>query len=162
MNEQIRDSATFIHGKTKYLLCTDQQGLSLLQPILDNIILNNQSMEFLFIGENAKNNPSIMDIKQWLSRQTMGTYLYIACEREKLKSLIEVIEDIGFTNDEVQFIGYGTKKHNVFCCRCYGINEINNLELEIQIICKKCNLLLSVSDHYSKLRDAYLGYVAKL
>lgn len=162
MNEMIRDSATFIGGKTKYLLCADKNGVTLLKPILDQIILTNQSMEFFFIGENAIDHPSIMDIKLWLSRQMMGSFLYLAFDREKLKSLKDLMKEIGFTEDEVQFIGYGIKRNSVFCCRCHWITEINNVELEIQVICEKCNLLLSVSNHYSKLRDAYLGYVAKL
>jgi dimethylamine monooxygenase subunit C len=161
--------ATFIPGKRKYLFCADQKGMTILNPVIELVIQKNLSFELVFMGENHEQEPPPTDLPKWLNQQKMGSYLYLAGPWDMLKSIKRLAEEMGFSDEEAQFIGYGVQQMNVFCCRCHGITEmeiqeINQQEKKMQpeIMCRHCDLLLAVSDHYSSLRDAYLGYVAKL
>lgn len=152
----------FVPGKRKYLICVDQQGHKLLSPIIENLVENNHSFELIFIGGNTQET----NLKKWLAEQRMGSYLYAALNWEQLRILKKLAYEACYSEEESQFIGYGTQSINVFCCRCHGMTPVEVEEISgfvnAEIMCDHCRLLLSVSDHYSSLREAYLGYVAKI
>ncbi|MDQ0246861.1 hypothetical protein J2S09_004481 [Bacillus fengqiuensis] len=153
------EKATFISGKQKYLFCTDQGGLAILNPIIELMADKELSFELVLMGEHSEQGPSSKDLSEWLSQQKMGSYLYAAASWDKVINIRRLAEKIGFSDEEAQYIGYDTQPINVFCCRCHGINKMKE---QTEITCCHCGLLLIVSDHYSSLRDTYLGYVAKL
>lgn len=147
--------ATFVLGKRKYLFCADEKGLAILQSIINQVIDKNLSFEVVFIGE-----VQVTDLVVWLSGQRMGSYLYIAAHWNQLKAIKQLAEEIGFSEEEAQYIGYGEKEKYLFCCRCQGITKLDAQNREqVEVNCIHCDLLLEISDHYSRLRDAYLGYV---
>ncbi|WP_442598907.1 hypothetical protein [Neobacillus sp. D3-1R] len=147
----------FVEGKREYLFYTDQKGISLLQPIIGEIFKKNTPFKVVM-----KEDDIDFDLTKWLKDQKMGSYLYAALPWEELFVFKNVVEEIGFTEEESQFIGYGQQTIKVFCCRCHGMTEGKNLEMDQEIHCSYCQLLLVVSDHYSRVKNAYLGYVAKL
>jgi dimethylamine monooxygenase subunit C len=147
-----------VHSKRKYLFLTDQKGLTILNPIIEQAIINNDSFDVVFLGKQKEFLQT--DIAHWLTQQKMGTYLYVCLPWKELHPIKLKIEEVGFSEEEYQWFGHGNKTKNVFCCRCHEITEVANEEVEIT--CPYCQLLLEVSDHYSALRHAYLGYVAKL
>lgn len=151
----------FVPGKRKYLFYTDQMGKSLLKPIIDEAIVNNDSFELVFKG-TSKFELQATDIVKWLSQQKMGSYLYVALPWHEIYDFKKMIESIGLTDEESQLIGHGQQNVKVFCCRCHGITEELHIEMDQHLNCQHCHLLLVVSDHYSRLKNAYLGYVAKL
>ncbi|WP_223589338.1 dimethylamine monooxygenase subunit DmmA family protein [Neobacillus bataviensis] len=144
--------ALFVSGKRKYLFCADQNGMEILQPVIDLAVAENAPYEIY-----SEEQPLI----EWLKKQKMGCYLYVAAEWAKLVSLKKLTEEVGFSEEEARYIGYGKRWVKVFCCRCHGITEVI-LQEKQEIACSECDLLLEVSDHYSTLKNAYLGYVAKL
>ncbi|SFE47218.1 hypothetical protein SAMN05428981_1062 [Bacillus sp. OV194] len=151
----------FVPGKRKYLICGDTYGIRLLQPITQKIMEQKTPFERMEITDEVK-------VRSWLSHQKMGCYLYVSAAWPEIERLKNITEDIGFlSEEEVQFIGHGDRVIHVFCCRCHGLTELKvthseTLQDGMEITCCQCALLLSVSDHYSSLRNAYLGYVAKL
>ncbi|PEK98986.1 hypothetical protein [Bacillus sp. AFS017336] len=162
MNNLIVEKASFIDGKRKYLICSNHRGMELIQPIFEKLLEKNYSFDFVFIGFDTSPNQYKTNIKTWLENQKMGSYLYIALSKEELKNVRPIIEDVGFFEDEVQYVGYGEMNSKVFCCRCHSLTELVNLQFGCEIKCQNCQLLLSVSNHYSTLYDAYLGNIAKL
>ncbi|MGG3468644.1 dimethylamine monooxygenase subunit DmmA family protein [Neobacillus pocheonensis] len=146
------EKVSFVPGKRKYLFCADKQGMEILQPVIDLVIEKKLPFE-LFSIEHP--------VFEWLSKQKMGSFLYVAMEWDKLHAMKQLAEEVGFSAEEMQYIGYGGQSENVFCCRCHGITETIWQE-KLEINCRHCDLLLEVSDHYSSLKNAYLGYVAKL
>ena len=162
MNNLINEKAKFIDGKRKYLICSDHKGMTLIQPIVEKLLEKNYSFDFVFIGFDSTLEQTKSNLNLWLQNQKMGSYLYLALEKNMLKTLRPLIEEVGFFEDEVQYIGYGDIKTSVFCCRCHNLSELKVLEVGKEVKCQNCHLLLSVSDHYSNLYDAFLGYVAKL
>jgi dimethylamine monooxygenase subunit C len=146
------DEITLVPGRRKYLFYGDQTGMQLLQPMIAMVKEQMLTYELAFEGKQ--------DLAIWLGEQKMGSYLYVAAPWTNLTSLKLLAEHMGFSADEAQYIGYGERTINLFCCRCHGLTRIGATVSEIT--CTHCELLLEVSDHYSSLREAYLGYVARL
>ncbi|MDR6125096.1 hypothetical protein QFZ87_004693 [Bacillus sp. SLBN-46] len=150
------ENIILVPGKPRYLFCGDEEGIKLLQLLIDVVKDRNISYEIQIVKDNWNNTL----FSEWLSMQKMGSILYAAAEWTTLKTLKQLAEDAGFSEEEAQYIGYGKEQIKVFCCRCHGISVLEKGQPERN--CDHCGLLLEVSDHYSKLRDAFLGYVAKL
>lgn len=146
----------FVPGKRKYLFCGDQQGLKLLSSVIERVKEDGLLHEVF----STKGEVDCVHLSEFLKDQKMGTYLYMALPYHQLQQAKKIAEDIGFSDEEAQYIGYGEKLIRIFCCRCHGINEIKSDKEEI--LCNQCGLELSVSDHYSVYHNAVLGYVAKL
>lgn len=150
----------FIAGKRKYLFCTDQQGYSFMLPIMEEAFQHNIPFELVYLGDMSREVGASTDLVQWLSQQKMGSYLYFAGGWDKLYEVKRFAEEIGYSSEEAQYMGIGQRMIRVFCCRCHGINECED---HIEVIhCSHCDLSLAVTDHYSPIRNAYLGFVAKL
>lgn len=144
----------FVTGKRKYLFCGDNKGLERLTPIIKNVMKENVSFEVVYIGEKEET-----DITLWLRNQKMGTFLYIAMEWSMLEDFKHLALECGFSEEEAQFIGHGVRMIDVFCCKCQQKTKIKGEDFgRLLMTCSHCHLKLSVSDHYSPLRGAYLGY----
>jgi dimethylamine monooxygenase subunit C len=154
----MKNQPNLVPNKRKYLFLADRIGMTILNPMIKQAKINNESIEIVLFNKQIDFQQT--DINQWLGEQLMGTYLYVSLPWEELHPFKQKVEEIGYSEEEYQCFGYGEKIKNVFCCRCHGITHVGNEKVEV--ICLHCNLLLEVSDHYSTLRDAFLGYVAKL
>jgi dimethylamine monooxygenase subunit C len=148
--------AIFVPGKRKYLFCGDNNGINLLSQLIERVIEEGLLYDRFLITSDKE----LFQLSKFLKKQKMGTYLYAALPNNQLIQAKKLAEDIGFSEEEMQFIGYGKNVIRIFCCRCHGINELRNYEEEF--LCVQCGLELSVSDHYSVFHNAVLGYVAKL
>lgn len=156
-----RNIATYIPNKRHYLFCVDETGEEELSSLIREVQGRQASVEVIQIDKHVSSDRLQEEMKNRLSRQKMGTYLYIAVEWKRLDQLRKIAEEVGFTSEEASFIGVGTRNITVFCCRCHGLNILSEDAIEsgnYKIICSFCKIPLSVSDHYSKLRNAYLGY----
>jgi dimethylamine monooxygenase subunit C len=145
---------TFVPGKRKYLFCGDKEGLKRLQPIITEVTQHKLPFE---TGEVEST-----DLTSWLGRQRMGSYLYVCVSWKRIRDLKLLAENIGFTEEESQYIGHGERILNIFCCRCHGLTPAPDSKSNLLISCSHCHLNLTISDHYSSLRDAYLGYTAEI
>lgn len=151
----MNSEALFINGKRKYIFCGDDQGLKLLSSVMEKVIEEGLIHERFLLSDRKM--PLLED---FLRSQKMGTFLYLAIPFSELQRFRTAIEDIGYSDEEVQYIGYGEKIISLFCCRCHEINKTKHEQK--RLFCQGCGLDLEVSDHYSDLHDAFLGYVAKL
>lgn len=143
---------TFMPGRRKYLFCGDKQGLKKMQPLIEKVSKYNVPFEMCEVDS--------AELASWLSRQKMGSYLYVSVSWNRLRELMVLAEDIGFTEEEAQYIGHGERIVSIFCCRCHGLTPVPVSAHSIH--CSHCQLMLTISDHYSSLRNAYLGYAAKI
>jgi dimethylamine monooxygenase subunit C len=152
----MNSEGNFVPGKRKYVFCGDQQGIKLLSSVIERVKIEELLHEIFLIEGGAEWS----QLSKYLRDQKMGTYLYVGLTNNQLLQAKLVVENIGFSDEEAQYIGYGEKVTRIFCCRCHGINGMINAKEEI--LCEHCGLELSVSDHYSVFHNAVLGYVAKL
>jgi dimethylamine monooxygenase subunit C len=148
------ESFAFVPGKRKYLFCGDKEGLKKLQPIIAEVTQHKLPIECREVEST--------DLTSWLGRQKMGSYLYVCVSWKRIRALKLLAENIGFTEEESQYIGHGERNVNMFCCRCHGVTPIPESQSNKKINCSHCQLMLTISDHYSSLRDAYLGYAVEI
>ncbi|MFD1359856.1 dimethylamine monooxygenase subunit DmmA family protein [Fictibacillus halophilus] len=148
--------AVFVPGKRKYVFCSDQEGMKLLFNVIEQVKEEGRPYEIFKIEENQ----DCLELGELLKKQKMGTHLYVALPYAGLEKVRKTAEEIGFTEEETQYIGYGKKVKRIFCCRCHGMNE--TADVQADILCSQCGLELSISDHYSVFHNAFLGYVSKL
>ncbi|NLP51702.1 hypothetical protein [Bacillus sp. RO1] len=156
MND-IKNEPIFQPGKRHYVLCGDEKGLNSLNPIKQ--ILSNDQMSFEEIHLSLECSS---EVDKKLEMQKIGTFLYVAAEGKKLRKVICTAEKLGYSSEEAQYIIVGKEKKRVFCCRCHFISTVNyTLNIGEHVNCTACNLQLDLSDHYSPVKEAYLGYVAQ-
>ncbi|MGD6964246.1 dimethylamine monooxygenase subunit DmmA family protein [Fictibacillus phosphorivorans] len=151
----MKNEAVFINGKRKYIFCGDEQGLKLLSNVLEK-----GKEEGLTYDRYLLSDFKMTLLEDFLKSQKMGTFVYLAIPFLVLQQFRKALEDIGYLEEDVQYIGYGERKIPVFCCRCHEINMSN--QEQNRLLCDRCSLELEVSDHYSAMHNAFLGYVAKL
>ncbi|TMU85211.1 hypothetical protein FGG79_15150 [Bacillus sp. BHET2] len=144
----------YVPNKRKYLFCGDHPGQQILAPLIKKAMNENVSFEAIFIGEKEET-----DIALWLQGQKMGCYLYIAIEWNKLSAIKKIAENCGFSDEEAQYIGHGVEMIHVFCCRCHQTTKMSRKGIKKPTRCSNCYLMLSVSDHFSPLKESYLGYM---
>lgn len=146
---------SFVPSKRKYLFCGDRVGMGILEPVMKIVDKEHLPSQFVLVEDKEK-----ADISCWLKNQKMGSYLYIAVEWSRLPDLKRMAEVSGFSDDEAQYIGHGVRFINVYCCKCQKKTKVNGELPDAFTICPHCHLKLSVSDHYSKRMESYLGYPA--
>lgn len=157
MND-IKNESSFKPGKRHYILCGDMDGIKVLNPIKKSLLQQSLSFEEIHLFHAC--SPEV-DIT--LGRQKMGAFLYVAAEGEKLREVMSLAKKLGYSSEETQFVRVGNEKKRVFCCRCHVISVLDNsFNKGSYVTCTSCKLELELSDHYSPIKDAYLGYVAKI
>ncbi|WP_230459109.1 dimethylamine monooxygenase subunit DmmA family protein [Terrilactibacillus tamarindi] len=151
MDHATNKNFTFVTGRRKYLLFTDITGYGEITPILSSLDEQNLLYMVYYFNEFSSNH----DLKTYLSQQKMGTYIYASGNWNSIISFVKTAEKAGFTEEELQIKGIGERILRVFCSRCYAINVCKTSK---EMVCQSCGQSLSVSNHYSRRYDAYLGY----
>lgn len=152
----IKNKSAFRMGKRHYILCGDEEGMKDLASIKVTLLNHRMSFEEIHL---SRCSPAEMD--SLLGMQKMGTYLYVAAEGEKVRELLDMADKLGYSSEEAQFIRVGEIEKKIFCCKCHGISIVKGtMNKSGCIICSACAAKLELSDHYSPIKDAYLGYVA--
>ncbi|MBM7570189.1 dimethylamine monooxygenase subunit DmmA family protein [Aquibacillus albus] len=174
--EQVIESIEIPENAQKIVLFLDQQGLNEIQPQWKQFArLNNRIEAYLLMNEK---NPLFMKekidqlvpiefsfakviteetVQEVLSNQTIGTYLLLGCDSELVRTIKRQAIEIGFSEQEMRLLQVGEKKEKLFCVKCY---HYNNLTDEHTVVCNHCQTKLDVSEHYSRVKEAYLGYIA--
>lgn len=157
MND-IKNEPIFIPRKRHYVLCGDEEGLASLNSIKSVLLNEKLSFEEIHLSKECSSQ-----VDKRLEVQKMGTFLYVAAEGKRLRKVIHTSKKLGFSREEAQYIRVDEEEMKIFCCRCHGISRVNNtVNIGDHVNCTACSLKLEVSDHYSPIKDAYLGYVAQL
>lgn len=143
---------SFVLGKRKYLFCADREGMEYVLP------LHRACEEKKLPVDWVDASLSTTELEAWLSRQKMGSYLYLSGSWQTVSHVREIAQKAGFTEDDMQCKGVGPKLIQVMCSKCHGINPAFG---QTKIICRHCFLPLEVSEHYSRRLDAYLGYMRR-
>ncbi|MEH7445142.1 dimethylamine monooxygenase subunit DmmA family protein [Bacillus sp. JJ1122] len=143
---------SFTKGKRKYLFCADSKSADPLYILVQQAIENKVSFDYLVIEHESD---SFLEL--WLNQQKMGTYLFLSGTGEFVNRLKNLALEAGFSDQEMQLSVQGPVSKRVICCKCHGVN---NVEDELHITCMHCAVDLEVSSHYSSRLEAYLGYTS--
>ncbi|WP_379970287.1 hypothetical protein [Ectobacillus sp. sgz5001026] len=98
--------------------------------------------------------PTYEAVYEIFEHQTMGTKLCLSGTWPFVDLAVKAAHNAGFTDEEIQYRGFGPKEEKVFCIKCYHLNKKQDEQ-----VCDNCQTRLSVSQLFSKRHGAYLGYI---
>lgn len=142
----------FMKGKRKYLIFTDHVGALPALPLIQKLVEHNCLFEWRTVSTFTDAAPYLID---WLSSQTIGSYLYLAGIRELIEKGREAAYEAGYSDDELQTYLVDDANTRIFCVVC---EQTAFVPSGIQAKCPHCDTLLSVTDHFSPRLQAYLAY----
>ncbi len=96
------------------------------------------------------------DLSNYLQQQKIGTHMIVIGTRETITEWEKIGTQVGFPLDAIHKIVLEGDLKKVFCVRCYSLFPSQTIE---HVLCKNCHSQLDVSNHFSKLHNAYLGYI---
>ncbi|SDJ11620.1 dimethylamine monooxygenase subunit DmmA family protein [Alteribacillus bidgolensis] len=116
-----------------------------------------------YLQEIPYNNAAILPsssydkkVQSIFEKQKIGTNIFISGSFSMLDSLKQKAYEAGFSDEEIQYRGFGQKQEKIYCVKCYSYNKKHSTQT---IECENCNTILDVSDHFSRRLNAYLGYI---
>jgi|GEM_PF-2006285 hypothetical protein len=142
----------------KYLFFFDALGQNAARSRINECARANTAVEAHELTDEAFPDRSalLQQVRKCLSAQKIGTFLHVYAAWELLQPIRQMAAEIGFAEKEMELVGFGEKAKNVFCPGCQKMSTA--AAGDAVLICRHCGLKLSVSSHYSRRLDAYLGY----
>lgn len=148
------------------------------RPIYKLVEINQRSSYQLFVGETwsdelnefyesctsydnkqisiASDSKDIYaDLTLFLSAAPVNTTVYIHGNEPFLWKIAKVLKSMGLVEEQIKMFKPTSNQRDLFCVHCYTITP--NVS-ETPAECCNCKLKLEVSDHFSKLHSAYMGY----
>ncbi|WP_417898537.1 dimethylamine monooxygenase subunit DmmA family protein [Bacillus haimaensis] len=151
-----RITLTYVPYKKHYVFCVDEAGFSEVAEVMMHVQSDQASYELFQVACVKDFTVWHTEMEERLFKQKMGTYLYVAASWDMLNVIKHIAIDVGFTDEEAQYRGIGEQEKAVFCCRCHGVTKVENILFCTK--CPECGISLTISDHFSKNKEAYLGY----
>lgn len=140
--------------KQRYLLLIDETGASASSDLRNKLAASGLPVEVHHVTLESLHQSAWSAL---LSSQWIGTYLYLLVSWPLLEPLKQLAEDAGFSEQEMECHGLGPRTRQVFCSACQKMNQTEDTTV---IMCHFCGEELSVSEHYSKRLQAFLGYTS--
>ncbi|MCA1321490.1 hypothetical protein LC085_16410 [Bacillus tianshenii] len=156
MMEMERYTLNYAPNKRHYFFCVDEAGLSEIAEVMMHVQSDQASYELFQVVGVEDITVWRTEIEERLYNQKMGTYLYVAASWDKLNVIKRIAIDIGFTEEEAQYHGIGEQEKAVFCGRCHGVTRVKSDLINIE--CLECGISITISNHFSRKKGAYLGY----
>lgn len=99
-------------------------------------------------------SPTYEAVYEIFENQMIGTKLCLTGTWSFVDLAVKAAHNVGFTDEEIQYRGFGPKVEKVFCIKCYQLSKKQDEQ-----VCENCQTRLSVSQLFSKRHGAYLGYI---
>ena len=119
---------------------------------LINEISSQKEYELIEINHAAQ----LEYVSEIVDRQKMGTQLYISAQWNDAVIIFDAAIEAGFSEDEIQTLISGEKKRNVYCIKCFHLQEVTAEETDT--ICHHCQISLEIGPFFSRERKGYIGY----
>lgn len=114
---------------------------------------NNKNKKLVSCGESEAEIDRVLDSE--LATAPLGTMVYLEGTEAFIWCVANKLENKGLVSEQIEMLQPISNQRNVFCVHCLNINH--NVT-ESPAACSDCNRMLAVTDHFSKLHTAYLGY----
>ncbi|KAA9019516.1 dimethylamine monooxygenase subunit DmmA family protein [Niallia endozanthoxylica] len=143
---------TVRQDRRKYLIISAAPNeTAKIQPFIKEI---NGQKEYELIEIH---NPAQLEyVSEIVDRQKMGTQLYISAHWDDAVTIFTAAIEAGFSEDEIQTLISGGKKRNVYCIKCFHLQEVEAEETDT--ICHHCQISLEIGPFFSRERKGYIGY----
>lgn len=101
---------------------------------------------------------ALSELKSVLSRSRVGVRVVLAGPPTDIRSAAAVAVDCGLLGEEVTLLSQETGPRLVYCPHC--LTTTIDVAAGTEVKCQGCAITLTVTDHFSRRRGAYLGYSA--
>ena len=160
---------TFDRLGNKHLLCVEAKTINIVTTRLEALKYLPENLKILQWGE-AKNVNSFLDIEQFdlianlesrlveiLDRATIGIRFYAIGSEQFVGNLCRYARSFGLCEEEIGFEVVDRETKDIYCSNC----QTTNLSVRDSVfICSHCGIKLEVLEHFSQLKNAYLGICA--
>lgn len=152
-----------------HLICVENDAINIVrarlessESIIQNIkILQLGGTENLNAALNTEQFNSIADLRLRLielcDRAYMGMRFYAIGSEQFVWHLKGCARTFGLSKEEMSLEVVERKFKNIYCSNC---QSTNSLVCDDIFICYGCGIKLEVLDHFSRLKNAYLGISA--
>lgn len=154
---------------SRHLICVEnKEAIETLYARLDVLEQRPQNLQILQVG--ATENERDLNVEQFdslaklkvrlteiLDRAYMGMRFYAIGSERFVWQLRNCARSLGMSEEEISLEVVGSKARDVYCSNCHKINA----EVCTNIVtCSGCGIKLEVQEHFSRLKNSYLGICA--
>ncbi len=150
---------------SRHLICVEEAAIDLVYSRLNALEYIPINLQILYLGERKD-----LDIEQFdstenlearlqkiLEQAYMGTRFYAVGSEQFVQNLKGLARSFGMSEQEINLEAVNKKARNIYCSTCHSINPQVQTNL---ITCSGCGIKLEVWEHFSRLKNAYLGVCA--
>ncbi|WP_319421249.1 dimethylamine monooxygenase subunit DmmA family protein [Pleurocapsa sp. FMAR1] len=152
-----------------HLICVEKDAINLVCTKLNALEYIPVNLQIFYQGAIAIARKDL-DIEQFdstenlearlqnfLQQAYMGTRFYAVGSEQFVQNLRRLARSFGMLEEEIHLEIVNRKVKNIYCSTCHRINP----QVQTNIItCSGCGIKLEVWEHFSRLKNAYLGVCA--
>ncbi|BCW72970.1 hypothetical protein NicSoilB8_40140 [Arthrobacter sp. NicSoilB8] len=101
---------------------------------------------------------TLSELKSVFSSSRVGVRLVLAGPPTDIRAAAAAAADCGLLGEEVTLLPHETGPRLVYCPHC--LTTTIDVGAGTEVKCQGCTTTLSITDHFSRRRGAYLGYSA--
>ena len=152
-----------------HLICAEDRAIYIILDKLKNLEDNRDRIQILQLGTEEIKQKTFR-IEQFLSienlqarlieildRAIMGMRFYAIGSEQFVWKLRNCARSFGLSEAEISLEVIDSEAKNIYCSNCLTINPLVNSDI---FICSNCRIELEVLEHFSRLKNAYLGICA--
>ena len=164
----LSDKIKFDLSGNVHLICAEYRAINLILDKLNNLEDNRDRIQILQLGTTKIKKTlrieqfySIENLQakliEILNRATMGMRFYAIGLEQFVWNLRGCARSFGLSEAEISLEVIGNEAKNIYCSNCQTINPLINSDI---FTCSNCGIKLEVLEHFSRLKNAYLGICA--
>lgn len=154
---------------TRHLICVEAKEIDIVYNRLEELKHIPQNLQILLLEEaeiKSKNfNIEQFDavgslkarLKEILDRAIMGMRFYAIGSEQFVWNLRGYARNFGLSEAEINLEVISRDAKNIYCSNCQSINALVKDNI---FVCYNCGIKLEVMEHFSRLKNAYLGICA--
>ena len=151
-----------------HLICAEDRAIDIISNKLENFEYDRDRIQILQLGTTKIKQDlrieqfgSIENLQARLieifDRATMGLRFYAIGSEQFVWNLRSCARSFGLSEAEISLEVISNEAKNIYCSNCQTINPVVNSDI---FTCSNCSIELEVLEHFSRLKNAYLGICA--
>ncbi|WP_026689642.1 hypothetical protein [Alteribacter aurantiacus] len=133
-----------VRGKQKYIILYEDYVD--ITKLVRELCFHRSLLSLINVGEPDQ-------LASILNKELMGTYIYLSLKVKKTREVLSLLYDLGFSPLDLQVVKEESERA-IFCAHCHTVFITDD---HPHAVCEKCNITLSVTNHWSTFHHAFLG-----
>lgn len=163
------DKIEFDFSGKSHLICAENQAINIIYNKLKAVEYIPDNIQILQLGI-TEIELEVLNIKQFLAIENlqaelskilncayMGLRFYAVGSERFVWNLRGYVRKLGLSEDEISIEVVDRQVRDIYCSNCRTINYLVNFDI---CTCNNCGIKLKTLEHFSNLKNAYLGICA--